>query len=94
MALRNQTSSVQNESADLDLQRLNAGFLGKLFGVGDSAPANIAGLAVILSLLLGAVMTYATLGSQKESPYEIWKYLTPIVTGGLGYLFGKESKKK
>jgi len=76
----------------MDEKRLDAGLLGKLFGTGASAPNNIAGLAVILGLAIGAVISGVVLYSgtgDTAAATEIWKYITPIVTGALGYLFGK-----
>lgn len=76
----------------MDEKRLDAGLLGKLFGAGASAPNNIAGLAVIAGLAIGAVISGVALYKadvETAAAMEIWKYITPIVTGALGYLFGK-----
>ena len=76
----------------MDEKRLDAGLLGKLFGAGASAPNNIAGLAVIFGLAIGAAISGVVLYSgtgDTAAATEIWKYITPIVTGALGYLFGK-----
>jgi len=96
MAFKKPPSTSPNESPNMDLHKLQAGCLGKLFGVGDNAGTNVAGLAVILGLLLGTIVTifmlYTQIGQNtpSESPYEIWKYIAPVVTGALGYLFGKK----
>ena len=76
----------------MDEKRLDAGLLGKLFGTGVSAPNNIAGLAVIGGLLIGGGISGALLfkdATDASTATEIWKYVAPMVTGALGYLFGK-----
>jgi len=77
-------------SVNLDLERLTAGLLGKLFGVGSSAASNIAGLVALIALLGGIVINLLLLNAGKEAPYEVWKYLAPIITGALGFIFGKK----
>ena len=81
-------------SQKMDEKRLDAGLLGKFFGVGVSAPSNIAGIAVLGGMAIGAVVSGVLLcreTADASTATEIWKYMTPIVTGALGYLFGKGS---
>lgn len=69
----------------LEERRLEAGVIGKLFGTGNNAAKNIAGI-VILILITGALVAYFWTGD-KGSLFEI---VIPIVTLGLGYLFGQK----
>ncbi|GAA5444751.1 hypothetical protein Misp06_02941 [Microbulbifer sp. NBRC 101763] len=67
--------------------KLNAGFLGKLFGDKNNAPSNIAGC--ILLLLIG-MSIYGTLFELKGvDSSELWKFTVPVINLILGYLFGK-----
>ncbi|HCE2191249.1 TPA: hypothetical protein ACMDXF_004499 [Vibrio parahaemolyticus] len=85
----NPNSSGSATSEDLDVAKLNAGFIGKLFGTGQNGPVNIAGICVVLGLLTGAIITAGMLFTGKQNSYEIWQYVSPIVTGALGFIFGK-----
>ncbi|EGR0722828.1 hypothetical protein QPB21_004683 [Vibrio alginolyticus] len=78
-----------NSASNLDVARLNAGFIGKLFGTGSNGPVNIAGACVLLGLLTGLIITGGMLYGAKNNPYEIWQYVSPIITGALGFIFGK-----
>ena len=81
----------------MDEKRLDAGWLGKFFGAGVSAPTNIAGSAVLGGLAIGAVVSAVLLynsSGDTANATEIWKYMTPIITGALGYLFGKGQSAK
>ena len=71
----------------LEEKRLDAGWLGKLFGSTQSAPSNIAGI-VLISLI--AIGIYSVVDPPEEiSTLEIWKVLAPIMTMTLGYIFGR-----
>jgi hypothetical protein len=83
---------TDNWQRRMDEKRLDAGQLGRLFGAGESAPSNIAGLAVLGGLTIGGLVSGALLfksDSGASDVTEIWKYTAPIVTAALGYLFGK-----
>lgn len=77
----------------LEIKRLDAGWLGKIFGTGDTSSNNIAGICIIICLLFGGIMCIYYANSNSIDPYEIWTYLTPIITGSLGYIFGRQSIK-
>jgi len=76
----------------LDLQRkrlaLDAGWLGSVFGMGPQAPINITGLVVILLILGGLAAMYT---KTEMSAAEYWKIAGPIITGGLGFIFGRKT---
>ena len=74
----------------MEVKRLEAGWFGSLFGVENAASTNIAGLAVV-----GGLLTLLILGvlSTRENAAngglnEAMKYVAPIITAALGYLFG------
>lgn len=66
---------------------LEAGLLGKLFGSEKNAPLNIAGLIALLLILTGV----GTIFYKSEFPAaDYWEQVAPILTGILGYLFGRK----
>jgi hypothetical protein len=75
---------VQLHSKQMDLE---SGWLGKLFGSSKIAPSNIAGLTLLLLVLPGVALLFFSGSSMTAADY--WKFITPIVTLILGYLFGK-----
>ena len=70
------------KSKQMDLE---AGILGRFFGAGKSASFNISGLVLILLIGLGAYLYI----SQPSQASEYWKLIIPILTGIIGFLFGK-----
>ena len=69
---------------------LDSGSLGRFFGSATNAPTNIAGL---IALLL-TVSCIAMLFFPSTIPaLEFLKLVLPVITGVLGYLFGKSSKE-
>ena len=81
-------SFVKSEH-DLESQRLNAGLLGKFFGIGNTANSNIAGLVILFCFVFGALITFFRPTIQSE----MWKILSPIITLALGYTFGSWHQK-
>ena len=75
--------------SDIKLERLNAGWLGIIFGTADNSSNNIAGICIIICLIFGGIMSIIN----STNPYEIWTYLSPIITGALGYIFGRGAVK-
>jgi hypothetical protein len=73
----------------LEQQRmaLDAGLLGKLFGTGTSAPLKIAGFTLVLLIVPGVLVLFF---DTKMPPAEYWKLAGPIVTGALGFVFGRK----
>ena len=77
------TFMLENKKMDLE-----AGTLGRFFGMRAAAPTNIAGLTVLLMVLGGiGLMFFDT----KMPAQEYWKVAAPIITLALGYLFGRQS---
>lgn len=71
----------------LERTKVDRGWFGKIFGAPDVAPLYIAAFLlfpVVLGLLIVLCCPAYTGG------YEAAKYLAPIVTLGLGYLFGRK----
>jgi hypothetical protein len=66
-------------------RKLEAGVIGKLFGTGDNAAKNTAGI-VILILILGGLIGYF----YNKDGGKLFDIVVPIVTLGLGYLFGEK----
>jgi len=68
----------------------NLGFLGKFFGANSSAPTNIAGLVVIVSLIILLISLFFTGNTEMA---EARKWLIGLITSALSFIFGAASKK-
>jgi hypothetical protein len=70
-------------------QKLDAGFLGKIFGAEQSAASSISWVMIFLLTCSGIIVLFfpCTIGTA-----EYWKIITPIMTLALGYLFGRRNK--
>jgi len=67
---------------------LEAGVLGRFFGSAARAPTSIAG---IIALLLTVACIVSLFVPTNISSPELWKLVLPVITGVLGYLFGKST---
>jgi hypothetical protein len=65
---------------------LESGHLGKIFGASSNAPTNIAGLLIFLFVFTGIIILFIPCNT---SASDYWKWITPLITLALGYLFGK-----
>lgn len=91
-----QTKQMDHD-AEYRLAALEVGWFGKVFG-SKNAALNIAGITVVLALcvscMVSGLLVYgATNGATngaRDNAFEIWKYTAPIITGALGFLFGKK----
>lgn len=70
------------ESKKMDLE---SGWLGRVFGAPTHAPNNITGFLIVILVLTGVGMWIFEM--QQSADY--WSKTIPIITLGLGYLFGK-----
>lgn len=73
-------------------KKLSIGLVGKIVGCGDNVARNVAAVSVLLFGSAGVVLMFWS--PMKESAvdtllFEHWKYLTPLITASLGYLFGQ-----
>ena len=66
---------------------LQSGLLGKLFGGEKRAPMNIAGTIGVALTGAGIAAMFFKTGTEVT---EIWKFISPIITGVLGFIFGKK----
>ena len=85
---------VQGKIVKSDYQhknkKLSIGIVGKIVGCGDNVARNVAAISVLLFGLSGIVlMFWSPLYDESGPLYEHWKYLTPLITASLGYLFGQ-----
>ena len=74
------------------------GVLGKIWGVPTSIPYNVTALIIILLILTGITYTLCCF-NQKSTDLTLsitgfWGIITPLITLGMGYLFGKGKKQK
>lgn len=68
----------------------NLGFLGKFFGANSSAPTNIAGFVIVLSLIFLVGSLFVT-GNPEVS--EARKGVFALISSALAFIFGAASKK-
>lgn len=69
-----------------DLEHFSKGWLGQVAGAPKNAPTNIAFLTILLSFVVGLISFL------HPKTLEIWTFLVPIITGTIGYVFGKGAK--
>lgn len=60
-----------------------------MFGMGDNAAKNIAGFLAALSMITGVTINIIQICKGIELSFECWKVFAPIITGSLGYIFGR-----
>ena len=85
------TSQTQSGISDVDLKHHSQelGVLGAIFGSRANAPVYIAALAIVFSfVLIGCIMVFAE-DSATFSKSQMVGLIIPIITGALGFLFGK-----
>ena len=92
--IRNLRADTQNKVIESETsyreKKLNAGWIGFVFGMGDNAAKNIAGFLVVLSMVTGITINIIQICRGTELSYECWKVFAPIITGSLGYIFGRK----
>lgn len=71
----------------LERTKIDRGWFGKIFGAPDVAPLYISAFLLLPVVLSLCIVLYFPV---KTGGYEAAKYLAPIVTLGLGYLFGRK----
>ena len=76
--------SIEAPSFNLAEKKLEAGVLGKLFGTGDNAAKNSTSLLILL-LVIAGISAYFWKGDNGA----FFDIVVPIITLGLGYLFGQ-----
>jgi hypothetical protein len=67
---------------------LDAGWLGRAFGTGATAPVAIAGFVCTVLIAAGVVLLFVKAEMTAEA---YWSRILPTVTLVLGYLFGRKS---
>ena len=79
----------------IELTKVEAGMMGKLFGTGANAPVFIAGFVLIIFSLFGlsitALMIYP--GNKGDALKDLWVFIGPVITLALGYIFGGKTTK-
>jgi hypothetical protein len=78
------------QSFDLESQKmkLSAGTLGTFFGTGPNVPLYIAALTIILLMVGGLAAMFL---ETKMPAADYWKLAAPIITGALGFVFGRKT---
>lgn len=84
----NAESRRQARAQETKRLELEAGWFGRVIGT-KYAPYNIAFLIITIVLICGFVVLFAFPADRVE----YWKLIAPVLTLGLGYLFGKNSKE-
>ena len=84
---------VADSRTRLDEKRAEIGWLGLLFGAGKNSGYNVASLVTVLCICVGLLCMAWKIFKEKDSPYDVWGQLSPIITLSLGYLFGAKVVK-
>jgi hypothetical protein len=74
---------------DDDPRSKGIGWLGQIFGTVSEKPGNIAGIAVVASILIIALMIFFGPKGGNVPEGQLYTLFGSIITGALGYLFGK-----
>ena len=82
-------NGLQDKVLDSENDKVKAGWIGIVFGVGENTGRNIAGVVIVGALLAGVFMSGLPVWRDKPADYECWKVLSPMIMGALGYLFGQ-----
>lgn len=85
---------IVETDASLKKRELDIGVLGKFFGCSNHASKNIAGLIAALSLLTAILVSAISAYKTGRPNLEIWSITTPLITGSLGFLFGRSGTKE
>jgi hypothetical protein len=80
--------NTRTDEGSLDYKKLEAGLLGKLFGTGDNAAKNIAGITIVA--LMG-VFIYLVIKGIDNYTDTVKTFIVPVITLALGYLFGTKN---
>jgi hypothetical protein len=72
----------------IQARKINAGYLGNLFGSRDNAPTNIAGFVLVILIVAGIAAFFV---GPSVPALEFWEKIIPLVTLVFGFLFGKKS---
>ncbi len=73
----------------IDQQRLEAGWLGKFFGMGDHALKNVIGLAAIILLLTILIIVFCIINAEdSEKLINALLIIAPLFTLVVGYIAG------
>jgi hypothetical protein len=67
---------------------LEAGLLGKFFGSATNAPIYIAGIVIFLFSIISIVVLFI---EASVPAADVLKVSIPLISGALGYLFGKST---
>ncbi|MFT3934175.1 MAG: hypothetical protein QM726_11205 [Chitinophagaceae bacterium] len=85
-------NKVLDNHNNLEKERVNQGYLGKIWGSSSSIPNNVAALSVIILILTGIGYTYCMMTTPLDriplSIKDFWSIISPLITLAIGYLFG------
>jgi|SRR6516162_5701573 len=79
---------VMDLDAELRKMKLEAGCIGRVFGIGVNAPVNVAALTLTIVLAVGVIALCF-----RNNTTEVWKIIAPIITLVVGFVFGKNSER-
>lgn len=84
-----QSKVIESETSYRE-KKLIAGWIGVVFGIEDNAPKNIAGFLAVTAMLTGVFINIVQVCKGNAISYDCWKVFVPIITGALGYIFGRK----
>ena len=86
---------IENQN-ELKLRQSEKGWVGSFWGSNNNAPNNIAGIVILLLLTFGLLYTFIIIiwyptKDVASNIRDLWAIISPLITLGMGYLFGKKS---
>lgn len=73
-------------------KKLEIGWMGHVFGDAAEKPGNVAAAAVVLAFILLALVLFAVPNSPDVPKREVITLLGGVITGALGFIFGRTTK--
>ncbi len=86
--MSNQLSNPKNLKDSIEHEKLEVGFVGKLFGKGDAAKLNATTLSLAFLILSGITISLIDLENSKE----YWEIIFPLITLAFGYIWGEAKR--
>ncbi len=71
----------------LKAQEIEAGWFGKIFGLGELGKIHITASSMFMLILSGILFVF---WKDFNNGVEYWKIITPLLTLGFGYIWGKK----
>ena len=75
----------EEKELDLEQQKAEMGAVGKFLGRGDTARTNLTAIVVVPLVAAGILISFFN----SDFSGDFWKTVLPVITLGLGYIWGQ-----